>query len=505
LAIADRPAADPLQSNRLADLSMSSRPDHRPAPIGDTTRNRFWPSEDDVPIAMLFVMFAAFACIIPPQADTFYHLRSGQAMWQTKSVLDRELFSHTAFGQPLYNHWSLSQLTFYGLHEAGGPVLLTIAIGACGIAGLVLSWRLTRGPLEVRLPALFALMLVLPQWSLRPQVLSTLLLMLVLRLVLAGRVLWALPVIWLWANAHALAIFGVAIVGLAALESIVWSRQQLRTTLAAAVVAPLLPMISPLGVHYWPRVAETVRESRRLGIQEYRSAFAAGTDVLGFWVLLAIFVAVAAMALRRIHARSRADRILVLSSVVFAVAALISRRNGAFFVLLAVPAITRLLPFAAPARVKPAPWPAVAIVGVAGILAAAFVAYRWRDGGAHLGWRPMSPEAIAAVRACPAPLYNEFGDGGVLTWFVPEQPVFVDGRVEAYPAAFLHRVRRADLSGDYKPLFREYGIRCAVLRTGSATARQLRADPAMSVRFADPTWVVFVSVEARSNEDKPGV
>jgi len=61
---------------------------------------------------MLFLVFAGLASTIPPQADKFFHLRSGLAMWESGSFLTRELFSHTAYGQPLHNHWWLTHLLF---------------------------------------------------------------------------------------------------------------------------------------------------------------------------------------------------------------------------------------------------------------------------------------------------------------------------------------------------------------------------------------------------------
>ena len=79
-------------------------------------------SGDDLPAILLFVALGAFACMLPVQSDTFYHLRSGREMWETGRLLTREVFSHTAFGEPLPNHWWLSQLIFFGLHALGGPL-----------------------------------------------------------------------------------------------------------------------------------------------------------------------------------------------------------------------------------------------------------------------------------------------------------------------------------------------------------------------------------------------
>ena len=101
-------------------------------------------SDDDVPIALLFLVLAAIACAAPAQADTFYHLRAGRAMWESGRLLDRELFSHVTYGEPHPNHWWLGQLAFYGLHALGGPVLLTLVAGGCAWWAVFSAWTLTR-------------------------------------------------------------------------------------------------------------------------------------------------------------------------------------------------------------------------------------------------------------------------------------------------------------------------------------------------------------------------
>lgn len=463
-------------------------------------------TDDNVPVVMLFLVFAGLASAIPPQADTFFHLRSGLAMWESGWFLTRELFSHTAYGQPLHNHWWLSQLLFYGLFTLGGPVLLTIATGACGFTALLLSWRLFKGSPEARFILLFAVFLVVPwTWSLRPQVFSMLLLMIVLRLALSDRLLWILPILVLWANSHALVIFGVAITAAVALEALLWSRQSARRSLFVAGAAAAMPTISPLGWHYWPRVVETVHESRALGIIEYRSAFAFGDESWGIWLLVIGFVAVALRSLRTLASRDRADRVLTLATALFAVAAIVSVRNGAFLALVAAPTVSRLLPAAGRKRVRAAPRAAAALIALTAVGVVAVSMYRWRTGGLHNGWQPIGPAAIEAVRNCPDPLYNEFGTGGTLTWLVPERRVFIDGRVEAYPADFLRRATTAELTGDYKSLFAEYGIRCAVLRPQSKPAFALRSDPSMRATFDDGEWVIFGRAESVSTIAKVDV
>jgi hypothetical protein len=67
-------------------------------------------------------------------------------------------------------------------------------------------------------------------------------------------------------------------------------------------------------------------------------------------------------------------------------------------------------------------------------------------------------------------------EGGQLIWFVPSRPVFIDGRVEAYPRDFMLQARQADLEGDYRRLFSQYDIECAVTRVQAAVCKLVTVD-----------------------------
>lgn len=132
------------------------------------------------------------------------------------------------------------------------------------------------------------------------------------------------------------------------------------------------------------------------------------------------------------------------------------------------------------------------VVAIAAAVTAACVTYAWRERGVHRGWLPITAPAIASIRQCDGPLWNGFADGGILTWFVPDRPVFVDSRgVEAYPLSLLLRSRDADVFGNYEGLFKEFEIRCAAAANGSIMARRLSADPSMLEQYSDPQWIVF--------------
>src|SRR5262245_7642182 len=244
----------PRDGNDRPHPQGARRPRHMtPAPAG---RVRF--SEDDLAPILLFVVLTVLACLMPAQNDTFWHLRSGQYMWQTRSFIVSEPFSHTAFGAPLNNHWWLSQVAFYFLYALGGPFLLTVAIGLTAVAAVAGSWRLAAGSWELRLGLLVWLIVsTAAEWSIRPQVVSLGLLVLAAWLIARDRTAWLPLVCLVWANAHAMVIFGVVMSGATLIEAFIWERSRVLRAALIAFECVFAPFMSPLGWQYLPEIMAT--------------------------------------------------------------------------------------------------------------------------------------------------------------------------------------------------------------------------------------------------------
>ena len=99
---------------------------------------------------------------------------------------------------------------------------------------------------------------------------------------------------------------------------------------------------------------------------------------------------------------------------------------------------------------------------------------------------------LAAVRACPGPLYNRYNEGGYLIWLAPERAVFVDSRQDPYPADFVEEALRVEARGDYAATFARFGIRCAFLPEDSPTRARLARD-GWATRFSDDKWTVLAA------------
>jgi hypothetical protein len=173
-----------------------------------------------------------------------------------------------------------------------------------------------------------------------------------------------------------------------------------------------------------------------------------------------------------------------------------SFRNVSTFVLIAAPAVSTLVGAGAPQREKRARAQEnmrgnSIFLAAAACVATTVVGIAWWRPASRLGWEPISPSAIKAIATCDGPLYNSYESGGILIWFVPGTPVFVDNRQDPYALDFLATIHRVERDGQYEELFQRYQPRCAVTGSDSPVAKRLRADSTWAERYADAKWVIF--------------
>jgi hypothetical protein len=270
---------------------------------------------------------------------------------------------------------------------------------------------------------------------------------------------------------------------------------------ALTPICALATAATPLGFRLWTFISESIERSRATMIGEWRPAYPKGFVEIAFWVLALAFVYL--LVRRRRNVRSWSDLALIAAAVVVLPLAARAVRNIAPFLLLAIPAASRLLGaefrFARVATAAPVAAEAVehprlnlaVLVGLA-FAGAGTIAFAWTTRLPMLGWQPMSSALIDAVRSCPDSLYNHYNEGGYLVWFVPERKVFVDSRQDPYALPFLLEHGRVESGkAPYEPLFARWNIRCVFLNVESPTVKRLVA-AGWRQRFRDETWSVLV-------------
>jgi hypothetical protein len=471
-------------------------------------------------VGLLFVGFAVMALVMPAQNDTWWHLRAGQDIWRTHTIPRTDHYSHTFPGAAWPDHEWLAQALIYAVYRVGGMPGLELGAAALVMAAAAVTWRLMVGTLAAR-AALMSLGLGLSSsvWVLRPHVLTLLLLAVLLALVARERHRFIPPLFLLWANAHGgVVLGGLVLAAVWAAAILRWwrvraapDRARARTLSIVLALSGLACAAAPLGFGIYHFVIESTERSMQVKIIEWFPV--KPNDFFGvlFWASTAGFVALVAARARRMFVRLPAapwaDWAVTAAALALLPLAARSLRNTAPFILLATPAASRLLgadfelPPAIARLFRRKPRPAtpdkprlnLAILVVMSALAAVSVGFLYASGFARLGWRPISDGALAATRACEGPLYNQYGDGGTLIWFVPEKPVFVDGRQDPYPLQFLLDI--VEVEGGrkpYRPLFDRFQIRCAFLPVEASTVDELTAE-GWSTRFRDDKYAVLAA------------
>ena len=468
-------------------------------------------------VGMLFIAFALSAALMPAQNDTFWHLRAGQDIWRLHAIPRIDQYSHTAAGAPWPDHEWLAQALIYGVYRVGGMPGLELGAAALVMGGAALTWRLMIGSLASRATVMtIGLAVSTCVWVLRPHLLTLFLLAVVLTLIARERWRWIPPLFLFWANAHGGVVLGGLVLASAwAAAALRWWRvretadaARLRALTIVLALSGLACAAAPLGFGIYRFVIESTARSMQVKILEWFPVKPVDAFGVLFWAATSGFVVLLLLRGRRFlehPAPPWADWAIVAAAVAMFPLGARSLRNTAPFILLATPAASRLLgaDFRLPAplarlftgRPRPAsadkPRLNLAILLGGAAAAIVVVATQLASAPARLGWTPISDGALAATRACPGPLYNQYGDGGTLIWFVPEKPVFVDGRQDPFPLPFLLDV--VEIEGGrkpYRPMFDRYGIRCAFLPIDAGMVDQLARD-GWPFLFRDDKWAVL--------------
>jgi hypothetical protein len=458
---------------------------------------------------LLFGALAVCALLMPAQSDSYWHLRAGQEIWQTFHVPLSDHYSYTAAGRYWPNHEWLWQAFSYALYRLGGMRLYVLGGAAFAMGALAIVYRLMVGPTSTR----FVLMLLgFPLtsaiWVLRPQIVTLFMLVTLVWLLVEERH-WPLPALFfVWANAHGGVSVGGLLLAAVTVVAVVRARSgeavEVRRAVRLCLVAPLCALataLTPLGFQVWHFVGGSLALSRRNGITEWQLTLPFGPFELMFWILAIAFVGLLIWRRGRLRGASWSwgDTVILTAALLTLPLGLLMVRNTAMFLLVAIPAASRLLgpdfrfrrapPAAAPQehpRLNLALLIGISLVELAGVL------FVWRAPPSRAGWQPMSEGAIEAVRSCPERIYNRFYDGGFLIWFVPEKQVFIDNRQDPYSSAFIRETTAVDSGAPYRALFDRYRIRCAFLPAESRMIERLEADR-WRTSFHDDRWAVLTA------------
>lgn len=488
--------------------------------------------------AVIIIFFFAFVLSLSKPVedpDLFWHLKTGEWIWQYKSLPDENPFSFTAQSHSdesstmiaLKQYW-LAQLVIYGFYLAGrfyGIVILRCLIYFCIIFVLYL-WIKKKG-----VSRLSSILFLIPPvyfstiwFGERPNNISFLFAVIVLYLLeemknsqgSPGKLIRLPLIMLLWANMHGSFIFGIAIIGLHIVsESMRILRHKgkgngvyaHKSFFIVGILSALICLINPNTYKVIPVVIKLKESiSYRISSEMLTTiAYAKAGDYRG---IIIIGAAVLPLLLKFRHARYYQ----FINYLFFTCLALHSERYIPFLVFTSPPVIAELWGKSLDKISKK-----TENFYIPGLIISAFMiilflsnfkATIFRNPVISTNYPEESVKFIKEQKP-EGELLNDYNNGGFLLWSLwPEYRVFIDSRgllyesvLPAYEKA-LHWGSLKDAGGvpEWKKILSEYKINSILIppvdirNTGSfmRLVRRLVEDNEWEIVFMDKEVILFI-------------
>ncbi len=462
--------------------------------------------------------------------DLWWHLRAGQYMAQSHSVLHRDVFSYTKFGQTWIAHEWLSEVIMYLVYKWTSWAGLNLLFGlATGGAFAITFFRCAGRPYVAAPIVLLGMMASSPAWGLRPQMFSVLLTAIFLLLLdraennsgLSGgidsparyRFLWLMaPLTVLWVNLHAgyaigLVLIGVTLagwllevgLGLRAWEGV---KAPAETLALVFVICLALVPLNPNGLRLYIYPLETLRAH---GIQDFIQEWASPNfHEVEFKPLLALFL-LSFLALALAGRRVRAAQLLILVGTAYGT--LTAVRHVPVFAIVAVPIVCACLVgwmndqgwkwFKAADQSAAAGKLALNVVLLLAMVG--FTLFRFNyivreQPSLEARYFPVGATAFLAQNQPPPNLFNYYDWGGYFIWkLYPKYRVFSDGRTDLYGdelmEAFSHIANADDHT--WRQRLEMFGVATVVVPPQSGLSRILQYDSGWKKLYENKQAVIF--------------
>ena len=502
---------------------------------------------DHVWIATAIALLAIGPLFTPvPPNDLWFHIATGRRIMAESAIPATDSFSYTQFGQPFYNQAWLAQLTLFGLNVAGGVPLLLLAHALLILVGYGLLLHLcVRRSGNLRLSvALFLVTLpvAFPAWNIRPQTGAFPLFAAFLYILTAYRLgwfnrLWLLPLLMaVWVNVHGTFPLGLALIGATAV-GMVFARWQTkdegrptedegrptedegrptahgRTSPPASYFRPssfgfrpligwglltaLAVLLNPAGVGVLGYVRSLTGNN---AVTQLVSEWAAPTIREPGGLVFFVFLLVGALLL--IYAPRKPDLADWLMGLPLLWLALGAGRNVVWFAFVAVPVVVVAAASLLPAPKKAARGVAamngllIGMLGLAVLLCLPWVKPLWLAGpqGELLKNTPVAAVAWLQTQSDrPHRLYHSEAHGSYLTYAAPEQPVFIDPRIELYPFAQWQDYLALNSGSDVAALTARYGFDGMLLSKEyqAPLIERMRAETGWEQQYEDDLVMYF--------------
>ncbi len=457
--------------------------------------------------------------------DFWWHLRTGQMLRGSGSLLGTDPFTYTVAS----HHWTMhewaTEVAFAWLRDAGGIGLIAVILAFITWLGLIAIFLRARldGPHPIVAAAgmLAATLCGYPIWGPRAQMLTFALACLVLlagdhHLRHGGKRIWLLvPLFIVWSNFHSGFIIGTGFLVVMAVADLIGGRlrwtgsampRRAWTVLAVAVVATLAAMINPNGpeIVLYPFATQGSPVQQEI-IQEWHAPNFHLFEIMFLYAPMLFSLVAMIIINRSIRAR---DLALLLVGVVLS---LQSIRHIALFVAAATPvwitqagqiharlvAHFKLRPSASPPLKMRLPLFCLVmlfVVAVVGLRIGTTVAVA-EDSISYA--RDMPVCAVQWIEKAPGKynIFNQYGEGGYLSYKLSPRGdhVFIFGDAALMGDDLLIQYSKIEgVEWDWEQIITSYNTDMILFDRDTPITNVLEHSPRWKLVYADPHSEIFV-------------
>lgn len=445
--------------------------------------------------------------------DLWWHLRTGQIIWNGRAIPRTDLLSFTTGQHAWVAHEWLSQLSMYAAWRAGsysGLMLwFCLAVAALLVIQYTLCYLYSGNAKAAFLGALITWFFATVGLAIRPQLVGFIFLACELLILHMGRWrdrrwFYLLPLLFaLWVNTHGSFFLGMIVlaavlasgsfeVNAGLLQSRVFDPARRKILLWVFTLSSAALFANPVGwqllayplrtIFDWRMQLGAVMEWQRLSFDDPRA-----------FGLIALAGAILLIALIRRTVLYVDEAVLL--AVAFGMAVLHQRLLFASGIM-ATPILCRQLAgmWERFPRVRDRTLPnAILIFTSLGVTIAAFPSPASLAAQVRRG-NPV--EAVDFIRRThlSGRMLNDYVYGGYLSWALPDQKVFIDGRADVYAwtGVFEDYGRWATLRDDPNRLLDRYSVDWCLLSQSAPLTRVMRYLPGWSERYFDSQSAIFI-------------
>jgi tetratricopeptide (TPR) repeat protein len=446
-------------------------------------------------LAQMLWLGANTAC----DPDTWWHLKTGQLIFQTHSIPRRDPYSYVLAGRPWTTFEWLFQVVIYLAYAgAGAAGLAALRVGLLAGAFLVLL-RLAGGGFWAAVLTSLAALTVRDFFVTRPQIFDYLLLGIYLTLLdrcrgRPNRLAWLLPGLQvLWVNLHGgAALLGAGVVGLKAVAEL--CIRQRRDDRPAGSVVPWLALTGSC-------LAALLLNPQSAGIftHAYATLFFPGREMINEWQPVASLLSWQGACLAAGVAAAawswESEPHLALTALALGFMGWLQGRHMSLAALAVAPLAARLLE-----RLRPVPLgrrSALGAVALMAALSALFISQRVSYlENVGLGLEDLPDRAIRYLdeNDVSGRMFHSYNMGGYLIWKTwPRRQVFVDGRNVEYGPEFTFQAINWERPDIWTRLDAQWRFDYAVIgNSPDYVAAVLDASPQWALVFWDDAALVYL-------------